>query len=136
MTIPEAEPHVAAVLAMLQAGTPANLGVALGVGPSVNPPYVALYPDPGDVEQARLSGDRSLITISFLLHCIGAGPEQALWALDKARAVMLGDPPTVAGRRTHRMTQTYGSRELDRDDGIQPALFIAMAEFRLMSQQA
>lgn len=136
MTVPEAEPHVAAVVAKLQTSVPASLGVALGVGPAKNPPYLAIYPDPGDIEDARLSGDRSKLTIHFMIHAIGAGPQQAQWALDKARLALLGDPPLVAGRRTHRMTQTLGSVPITRDDSVQPPLWIALAEFRLMSQAA
>lgn len=134
MTTPESEPHVRAVIAKLQADVPAALGVALGVGPDVAPPYLAVYPDPGDVEQARLSGDRSWLRICFFVHGIGTGPEQALWALDKARLSMLGNPPTVPGRRTHRMTQSYGSPIIDRDETVDPPLYIAMAEFCLISQ--
>lgn len=136
MSIPEAEPHVSAVIANLRALLPAAIKVALGVGPAAAPPYIAVYPDLGDVEQARLSGDRSCFYIRFFLHAVGAGPEQAIWALDKARVVMLGAPPAVAGRKTHRMTQTYGTPTLDRDETVQPALFLGMAEFQLMSQAA
>ncbi|MEU7814129.1 hypothetical protein [Pseudonocardia sp. NPDC049154] len=136
MSIPEAEPHVSAVIAKLKAGVPTTLGVALGVGPAANPPYLAIYPDPGDVEDARLCGDRSKLTIHFMVHAVGAGPEQATWALDKARAVLLGDPPTVSGRRTHRMSQTLGAVPVTRDETTQPPLYIALAEFRLVSQAA
>lgn len=136
MSIPEAEPHVRAVVAKLKAEVPASLGVALGVGPAANPPYLAVYPDPGDVEDAFLCGDRSKLTIHFMLHAVGAGPEQAAWALDKARAAMLGDPPTVSGRRIHRMSQTLGAVPITRDESTQPPLYIALAEFRLVSQAA
>lgn len=132
--VPATEPHVRAVIDKLKAEVPANLGVALGVGPATNPPYLAVYPDMGDVADAFLSGDRSQLTIHFIVHGIGAGPEQALWAMDKARAVLLGTPPAVAGRKTHRMTQTLGTADVMRDDSTQPALYIALAEFRLMSQ--
>lgn len=134
MSTPEAEPHVRAVIAKLRAELPAGIGVALGVGPARNPPYVAVYPDLGDIEQAFLVGDRSRLVIHFFLHAVGKGPEQALWAADKARLVLLGTPPAVAGRLTQRMTQTLGSRPLTRDETVQPPLYLAMAEYRLMSQ--
>jgi hypothetical protein len=134
--VPETEPHVRAVIAKLKAELPVSLGVALGVGPATHPPYLAVYPDMGDVEDSFLSGDRSRLCIHFIVHGIGKGPEQALWAMDKARAVLLGTPPAVAGRKTHRMSQTLGTADVMRDDSTQPALYIALAEFELMSQYA
>lgn len=134
--VPETEPHVRALIAKLKAELPVSLGVALGVGPATNPPYLAVYSDMGDVEDAFLSGDRSKLCIHFIVHGIGKGPEQALWAMDKARAVLLGTPPAVAGRKTHRMSQTLGTADVMRDDSTQPALYIALAEFELMSQYA
>jgi hypothetical protein len=134
--VPETEPHVRALIAKLKAEVPVSLGVALGVGPATNPPYLAVYPDMGDVEDSFLSADRSKLCIHFIVHGIGKGPEQALWAMDKARAVLLGTPPAVAGRKTHRMSQTLGTADVMRDDSTQPALYIALAEFELMSQYA
>lgn len=135
MTIPEAEPHTTAVMAMLGAGLPANLGVALGVGPAKNPPYLAIYPDLGDIWSSRLCDDRSAMTIHFMIHSVGAGPEQAQWAFDKARAVMLGEPPVVPGRKAKRMTQTLAI-PVTRDESTQPPLYIAIGEFELITQAA
>lgn len=133
--IPESEPHVRAVIDKLKAEVPALLGVALGVGPATDPPYLSVYPDPGDVASAFLSDDRSTLTIDFIVHGIGAGPEQALWAMDKARVVLLGAPPAVTGRKVHRIQQTFGN-SVDRDDSTQPALYLVAAGFRLFSQYA
>jgi hypothetical protein len=136
--IPEAEPHVRAVLAKLKAGLPVTVAAALGIGPAVAPPYVALYPDPGDIADAFLSGDRSQLVIHFTVNAVGVGPEQAIWAADKARVVMLDiTPVSVVGRRVHRMTQAPGSSPpVIRDESVQPALYIATAGYRLMSQHA
>lgn len=135
MAVPSAEPHVSAVMAMLRDRLPANLPAALGVGPAGDRPYAVVYPDPGDVEQARLSGDRSRISIVFTIKVVSAGPEQALWGLDRVREAMLGDPPTVAQRVIHRMTQIT-TTDLERDDAFQPPLYFVTGLFRLMSQPA
>ncbi len=134
---PTAEPHVRAVLEQLHAGVPAQLTVSLGKAPTdTAPPYVVLYPDAGDVSAARLCGDRDRIVVHLMLHAIGTGPEQASWAADQARTVLLGQPPTVAGRRVYRLTQVLGSAPLTRDDDINPALYLQPAEYRLLSDPA
>ena len=135
MSIPESEPHVAAVIAKLKAEVPVLIKVADGVGPAADPPYLAVYPDAGDVEDPFLSGNRSKLTIGFIINAVGAGPQQARWALDKARLVMLSSTPVaVAGRKTHRMRQTLSGVPIVRDESTQPPLYIATAGFRLMSQ--
>lgn len=134
MTIPESEPHVAAVLAKLEAELPASMSVALGVGPAGDRPYAVLYAD-GRAERGRLSGDRSVLSMLLTVKVVGSGPEQALWALDRVREVMLGDPPTVAERVIHRLTEE-STQDLERDDGFQPPLYLLVSTFRLMSQAA
>lgn len=133
MTAPSVEPHVTAVLDALHAGLPANLPASLGVAPNVPVPYVVLFPDPGDVSQARLCGDRSQLWLRLAVMAIGAGPKQALWASDRVREVMLGSPPPVAGRVTHRMRQVGGDT-LERDDDRQPPLYMQLTEYVLLSQ--
>lgn len=134
----EGEPHVRALVDAVRAALqPFNVPVELGVAPAGDHPsgVVVLYPDPGDVEAARLCGDRSSAVIHIGVHAIGTGPEQALWAADKARTAMLGDPPAVEGRRTHRMTQSDAGA-LDRDGTVQPPLYVQASEYRWFSQPA
>lgn len=134
--IPEAEPHVRALKARLVAGLPASVKVGVGQAPAGVPPLVVLYPDPGDVHSARLVGRWERITLFVTVHAIGTGPEQAWWAMDRARAVILAAPPVVAARHVHRPTQMPGSPPITRDDDVSPPLFLAVAEFELRSDPA
>lgn len=135
--LPEAEPHVAAIKAALRAGVPAVIGVAIGVGAAKKPPYIAVHPDPGTLRSLALRGDRSQMRMRFLINHIGEGPEQALWVVDKVRAVMLDrTPPAVPGRVTQRLWQSWGAPNVERDDSVQPALYVATAEYSWLTQAA
>lgn len=137
MSTPNVEPHVAAVMTRLREQlnpTGEGLNGSLGVAPPGIPGY-AVYPDPGDVQQARLAGDRSMVVIRFAVTAVGEGPEQVLWVADHVRQVMLGDPPEVMGRVIRRLSQS-GSGPVIRDDSIDPPLWFSSADYRLMSQAA
>ena len=133
--IPQSEPHVRAVLEMLRDGLPPIVGVDLGVGPAKEPPFIAVYPDIDDATDRSLSGDRSLLILTFALHAVGIGPEQAIWASDRARAVLLGDPPVVPGHKVKRLRQErIGGRPVYRDESVQPPVYVAYSAYRLISQ--
>lgn len=132
MTIPLAEPHVTAVWEQLQADLTIPVGLAEA---PVGVPCVAIYPDAGDVAQARLCGDRSSMTIRFTVHGIGSGPQQAAWAQDQVRLSLLGTVPAVAGRKVSKFVQEYAPPVL-RDDDVKPTLYVQAAEYRLFSQPA
>ena len=129
---PGAEPHIRAMQALLDVNLPPSISVTVGVG--VGPlPRVVMYPDPGDVQAARLDGQREHLEMHVLLHAVGVGPEQATWASDRAREVLLGVPPVVPGRRVHRLTQTMAPPPIVRDDDVNPPLFLQVTEYRLVS---
>ena len=135
--IPGAEPHIRAVDARLKAGLPASVGVGLGRAPAgVSPPFIVQYPDPGDVQAARLNGERAHLEMHIMVHAVGVGPEQATWAGDRAREVLLGAPPAVPGRRVHRLTQTMAPPPIVRDDDVNPVLYVQVTEYRLTSDPA
>lgn len=135
--IPESEPHVRAVWEKTTADLEAwGIAVGLGEAPAGVIPCVVLYPDAGDVAAARLCGQRSDLQIGFILHGIGDGPQQAIWAHDKARQSLLGDPPSVTGRVLARMTQDFSAPML-RDDDVKPGpLYVQTSGYRLSSQAA
>lgn len=134
--IPETEPHVRAVRQHLDDTLPANVTVTVGGAPTgVAAPLVVLYPDPGDVARARISGKRSL-TLRVFVHAVGAGPEQALWVGDQARKALLGTPPAVPGRTVYPLAQTLGGMPLSRDDDVQPPLFVQVTEYEMRSDPA
>lgn len=135
--LPEAEPHVRAIMDALEAGLPASIGVALGVGAAKPPPYIAVYPDIGTLRSQSLRGDRSRMLIRFTINHVAVGPEQALWCADKVRGVLLDrTPPAVAGRVTQRLWQAWGAPGVERDSTVQPALYIATAEYSWSTQAA
>lgn len=135
--VPGAESHVRALDAKLKTELPASVGVGLGRAPQGRPPpYVVQYPDPGDVQAARLDGQRQHITLHIIVHAIGVGPEQASWCADHARLVLLGAPPVVAGRKVHRLTQDPAPPPMSRDDDVSPPLYLQVVEYELRSDPA
>jgi hypothetical protein len=110
--------------------------VTVGVAGTGTPPRIVLYPDPGDVQAARLDGQRQHLTLHILVHAIGAGPEQATWCADQARGVLLADPPLVPDRTVRRLVQTVAPPPMIRDDDVSPPLYLQVTEYRLESEPA
>lgn len=129
---PKVERHVAAIVDLLRAATP-TIPVGLGVAPSDPMPYLLVRPDSGDVARDRLCGERANLTLRFEVEAAADGPEQCLWAMDAARAALVGVRLTVAGAVVAPIDQIDGSR-LYRGQTIQPAIYTIDAEFRLFSQ--
>lgn len=135
MTIPEAEPHVQALEAHLEAELSGLALVGVGEAPEGDPPLVVLYPDPGDVRAARLCGRRESITIHVMAHAIGTGWEQATWLGDKTRAAVFAGF-AVEGRKVYRPAQTLEPPPLTRDDDINPPLYLQVTEYEIRSDPA
>lgn len=130
------EPHIKAVLDLLNGSLPANCTAYLGgAAHDATPPYVVLYPDPGEIEQLSMLLDEGL-RISLPLHAVGSGPEQALWALDHARTVLIRATPTVTGRVLLPIWQETSPPPLIRDDDVKPPVYVAYAEFGVRSEPA
>lgn len=127
------ERHVAAVVERLRAVVSPDLTVDMGVAPSDPPPYLVVYPNAGDVNLARLCGDRSDLLLRFEVEAVGEGSEQALWALDEARVALVGHRLTVVGAVVAPIDQIDGS-DLHRNQLTQPPVYTIDAEFRVFSQ--
>lgn len=69
----------------------------------------------------------------FDVEAVGAGPEQALWALDKARAALVDHRLDVEGAVVSPLSQTDGS-SLRRDEVTQPPIYMIDAELQAFSQ--
>lgn len=132
--IPEDEPHVRSLLDTLRARVTFTVG--LSVAPPEDAPFAVAHPEPGDVWSARLHGRQASVELDFLVHAVGTGPEQALWVGDRVRKALLGgDPPIVAGRYVYPIGMVPGSRQpVERDDTVQPPLYVAVCGYRLKSE--
>lgn len=129
MTAPATLPHVDAVLAALAgAGLVAHLGVA---PPGQDPPYVAVYPDPGRSVPGSLADPLSDFQGTVQLTCVGQTAEQALNVSDRARAA-LGVVLAVDGRTGWR-PQELGGQPVQRDDDVTPPLYYSAVQYRLRS---
>jgi hypothetical protein len=124
-------PHAQAVLDYLNAG---DITAYLGKRGDVTP-CVVLYPDSGADESSSLIPNTDVV-VYIPLHAVGAGPEQALWVMDKVRARLSLAQPTVSGRSVHPMWQEQAPTPLQRDDGEQPPLYVSFAEYGIRSSPA
>lgn len=125
-------PHAQAVLDLLNADPDITAYLGKRLGPA---PCVVLYPDPGSDETSSLIPNTDVVTF-IPLHTVGTGPEQALWLMDKVRAVLSFAKPAVSGRSVHPMWQEQAPTPLQRDDGEQPPLYTSFAEYGIRSSPA
>lgn len=129
MTAPATLPHVDAVLAVL-AG--ANLVVSLGVAPPGQvPPYVAVYPGPGQSLPGSLADPLSYFEDTVQLTCVGTTAEQALSVSDRARTAM-SVRLIVTGRSGWR-PEELGGPPVQRDDDVTPPMYYAAVQYRIRS---
>jgi hypothetical protein len=129
----KAEPHVAAVIALLAAGLPVkvyngrrddNDTTCVVVGGTPNRPSGSL----GD----RYADANVLVQVA----AIGVGPEQATAYADDVQGLLLTDtPPAVAGRAVWRI-QFVASQPVERDDTVMPPLWVATAQYLIKSNPA
>jgi hypothetical protein len=134
-SIGEAGPHITAIIDQLEAELPPNILVRYGIAPTENPPYVSIFPDAGLVDSSRLCMSNNDIQVGFLVHAVGVGPEQCMWAMDKTRAALVGQVLPVPGRVTHRITQSLGPQPMTRDLTSQPPVWLQVAGFSISSQR-
>lgn len=146
MTAPaSAEPHIRAVQAALAAvlsTLPTPSGSTFGPGIAA---YIGVRPD-GDTNCVVIHGDTGAlsgpigdrfadITIPIQLTAVGTGPEQASAYADAARSALLTASLTVTGRTVWPAWQT-GSQPTQRDDTVQPPLWISTAQYLIKSNPA
>jgi precorrin-6B methylase 1 len=139
MTAPaSAEPHIRAVQAVLEAALqhlPTPIHAKIGQRDDAETTVVVIHGDPGLIEPGSLGDLYSDLTIPIQLTAVGEGPEQASAYADAARSALLTAPLAVAGREVWLPRQT-GSQPAQRDDTVQPALWIATAQYVIKSTPA
>lgn len=138
MTAPApSEPHVAAVVlaadTALQA-LPTPRHAYNGTRPDVDTVCAVVYGTPG--QSSGPLGDRFAdLQVDFQVTAVGTGPEQALYIADAVKAALLSAPPSVAGRAVWPLWQT-AAQPVQRDDTVQPPLWIATAQYVIKSNPA
>lgn len=138
MTAPAAsEPHIRAVVTTLGTALAAlttPIAAYNGTRPDSDTNCVVVHGTPG--QSSGSLGDRFAdLLLDFQVTAVGTGPEQALAYADAARVALLGTPPAVAGRAVWPLWQT-GSQPVQRDDTVQPPLWIATAQYAIKSTPA
>lgn len=136
-TIPEAEPHIRAVQAVLEAALqllPTPIHAKIGQRDDAETKVVVIHGSPGDLSGSL--GDRfSDIVIPIQLTAVGEGPEQVSAYADAARSALLGASLTVTGRKIWP-AWPGASQPVLRDDTVQPPLWIATAQYAIKSTPA
>lgn len=135
MTLPSS-PLITALIALLQAGVPAERKVYWGqAAANPLPAYAVVYPDSG----MKSGFHRDLLNegptdLRYQVTCVGASPDQAQWMADKIAAALLGSTPSVAGRRVWPAIQE-GVQPVQRDDAS-TALYFATSQWLTRSDPA
>lgn len=128
--------HVDGLMALLAAQL-GGLGEAVAVyrakAPAAAvPPYVVLYAGPGRHEGSLGDRFRDLF-LEFQITAVGTTSEQAEWAADAARLVLLTMQPTVPGRQVQPLWQVDSSQPVARDDDVTPPLFYLPVIYQMRS---
>ncbi|MGH3627269.1 MAG: hypothetical protein ACRDRL_07500, partial [Sciscionella sp.] len=132
MTAPAAsQPHIAAVVAALDTALqalPTARRAYNAKRPDADTVCAVVYGSPGQVSGPL--GDRFAdLELDFQVTAVGDGPDQAQYIADAVRATLLAvPPPAVAGRAVWPLWQT-AAQPVQRDDTVQPALYIATAQY-------
>lgn len=142
MTAPaSSERHIAAVVATVDAAlralsTPRRAyNGARPDSPTPDKICAIIHGTPG--QPSGSLGDRFAdLELEFQVTAVGEGPEQALAIADVVRVALLATPPpSVAGRAVWPLWQT-AAQPVQRDDTIQPPLWIATAQYVIKSNPA
>lgn len=95
-------------------------------------PYVVVRTDNMPVTSGRLAQYSGNLTGRFYVTCIGKTVEEAQWAQEKTRALLVDKRPVVTGRSVGRLSLTDSSPvETDRD--VQPPLVYAVDVYTVFS---
>jgi hypothetical protein len=130
----ESRPLVLAIVAMLDAALPNEIGLYWGGSPqNRQPPFAVLYPDIGvESTQDRALSDDVPNDLRFQITSVGASAEQALLIADKANTALLTGSPNVSGRRVRPIRQE-AAQPVRRDDES-TALWLATAQYLARSE--
>jgi hypothetical protein len=88
------------------------------------PPYVVIHPDQGTATTTRFDTASDWRNWSFQTDCVGTTVEQAQWMAEKVEAALLDKKPAVTGRVCGPI-RSIVARPMDRDEDVQPPLFLA-----------
>jgi hypothetical protein len=136
--------HVAAVKLLLDAVASDSTGALITyIGapdseayqlPSTPPrtPYVVLRTDSMPLESDRLAQYSSALNGRVYIVGVGSTWDEAAWALDKTRGVLLDVVPVVAGRSVAPLA-LVGSSPIEADGDVIPPLFSGVDIYRLFS---
>jgi hypothetical protein len=116
----------AVIVRLADTGRP--VGDATGAG--LAEPFSVVYPMPDLATDGPLSDPQQVTVYAFQLTCIGLTREQAQWMQHKARSVLLGWTPTVAGIGTTRVALHSGSG-IRRNDDVTPPEFYSTDLYRM-----
>lgn len=95
--------HHAAILGLLQSGSPSFTVYDGQVPDEPVFPYAVLYMDTGIDEATKLCGDPDTATFRFQVTSVGLTVPSALVVVDETRARVLGTRPAVDGRAVVRI---------------------------------
>jgi len=134
----DSEPHIRAVVDALSTALqllPTPIHAYLGTRPDDDTTCVVVHGTPGQVSGSL--GDRYAdIQLDFQATAVGTGPEQAQAYADATRRALLAvPPPAVTGRAVWPLWQT-AAQPVARDDTVNPALWIATAQYVIKSNPA
>ena len=100
-------------------------------GSPVEVPYVVIHPMDGQDDTDRLTGPNATQNPRFTVHSIGLTYEQAAWAAEQVKAVVmvngLGVVPTVSGERSERVWYSV-PQPVQTDKTVTPNLLYHTAE--------
>ncbi|MEV0382419.1 hypothetical protein [Nonomuraea sp. NPDC050643] len=130
----ESRPLVLALVVMLDAALPNDVGIYWGGAPQTRqPPFAVLYPDIGmESTTDRALSDDVPNDLRFQITSVGASAEQALLVADKANTALLTGTPSVPGRRVRPIRQE-AAQPVRRDDES-TALWLATAQYLVRSE--
>ncbi|SFO59724.1 tail completion protein gp17 [Amycolatopsis rubida] len=95
--------HHAAILGLLQAGSPSFTVYDGQVPDQPSFPYAVLYGDTGIDDGTKLCGNPDLATFRFQVTSVGLTAASALVVVDQTRERVLGIRPAVAGWSLNRI---------------------------------
>jgi hypothetical protein len=113
----------------------AGLSASLGEAPAVlNPPHVVVWPGGGFETFTDLGHPIGDMILSIQLTCVGASPQQAQWAADKARAAV--SRVTIAPISDYSFWPIYAeqaSQPIRKDDQVTPPMYVAVSRWNVRS---
>jgi len=105
-------------------------------GSPVQLPYVVIHPADGTDDSDRLAGPSVTQHPRFTIHSVGSTYEQAVWAAEKVKAVLvvggIGVTPAIAGERSGSFWYSV-PQAVQTDNEVNPPLVYHTAECGFIS---